>query len=162
MVDWANLEALRSGSQELGGEHGKANGGRGGGRDEGLIGPSVTGGEQDGDTEVHFMGRKFALADRFDFATAPYQVDLERNYRWIREARRQAEFVVVAFHDQGARRPAEEEYTRIFAYGAIEAGADLYVNTGCRHGGVGNYKGKVIPPGCPAIFLPNKHGPQGA
>src|SRR5260370_20630532 len=143
MVDWANLEALRSGSQELGWESAKANRRRGGGRDEALIGPSVTGGEQDSDTEVHFMGRKFALADRFDFTTAPYQVDLERNYRWIREARRQAEFVVVAFHDQGARRPAEEEYTRIFAYGAIDAGADIYVNTGCRHGGLETHESNV-------------------
>jgi len=84
------------------------------------------------------------------------RIDLERNYRWIREARRQAEFVVVAFHDQGARRPLEEEYTRIFAYGAIDAGADIYVNTGCRHGGVEIYQGKVILHGLPAFFIQNE------
>ncbi len=156
LVDRSTLDALRRASQELGWEQTKATRRRGGGRDEALIGPSVLGGEQDSDTEFHFMGRKFALSDRFDFTTAPYQVDLERNYRWIREARRQAEFVVVAFHDQGARRPAEEEYTRIFAYGAIDAGADVYVNTGCRHGGIEIYKGKLILHGLPAFFIQNE------
>ena len=156
LVDRGTLDALRKASQELGWEQAKASRRRGGGRDEALIGPSVMGGEQDTDSEFHFMGRKFALADRFDFTTAPYQIDLERNYRWIREARRQAEFVVVAFHDQGARRPTEEEYTRIFAYGAIDAGADIYVNTGCRHGGIEIYKGKLILHGLPAFFIQNE------
>ncbi|MGO9056464.1 MAG: CapA family protein [Candidatus Binataceae bacterium] len=156
LVDRATLDALRAASQGLGWEQTKAARRRGGGRDEALIGDSVLGGEQDSDTEFHFMGRKFALADKFDFTTAPYQVDLERNYRWIREARRQAEFVVVAFHDQGARRPVEEEYTRIFAYGAIDAGADIYVNTGCRHGGIEIYKGKLILHGLPAFFIQNE------
>lgn len=63
---------------------------------------------------------------------------------------------MVAFHDQGARRPAEEEYTRIFAYGAIDAGADVYVNTGCRHGGIEIYKGKLILHGLPAFFIQNE------
>jgi poly-gamma-glutamate synthesis protein (capsule biosynthesis protein) len=156
LVDRTTFDTLRKASQELGWEQAKASRRRGGGRDEALIGPSVLGGEQDTDSEFHFMGRKFALADRFDFTTAPYQVDLERNYRWIREARRQAEFVVVAFHDQGARRPTEEEYTRIFAYGAIDAGADIYVNTGCRHGGIEIYKGKLILHGLPAFFIQNE------
>jgi poly-gamma-glutamate capsule biosynthesis protein CapA/YwtB (metallophosphatase superfamily) len=155
-VDRATFDAIRRASKELGWEQAKAGRRRGGGRDEALIGPSLLGGEQDSDTEFHFMGRKFALADKFDFTTAPYQEDLERNYRWVREARKQAEFVVVAFHDQGARRPDEEEYTRIFAYGAIDAGADIYVNTGCRHGGIEIYKGKVILHGLPAFFIQNE------
>ena len=104
----------------------------GGGRDEPLVGPELVGGEQDDDEAFHFMGTRFVAGDAFSFETVPYEADLERNYKWVAEARRQADTVVVGLHQQGASRSEREppDHTRIFAHGAIDAGADVFVAHG--------------------------------
>ena len=161
-VDRAALDALRRISRELGWEEAKATRRAGGARAEPFLSPKVMGCEQDTDKEFHFMGRKFVEGDRFDFRTEPFQEDLERNERWIRTARRQADWVVVAYHDQGARRAFDEEHTRVFARRSIDAGADIFVNHGARHGGVEFYKGKVILYGQPPFYFQNesvRHAP---
>ena len=85
----------------------------------------------------------------------PYQADLERNYKWVAEARRQGDTVVVGLLQQGASRSEREppDHTRIFAHGAIDAGADVFV---VRTGGAASaasrsYKGKVILYGLPGF-----------
>lgn len=152
-VDSATMDALRRASKELRWEEAKASRRSGIGKAVAFVGPTLLGGEQDTDIVFHFMGKKFVLGDHFDISTEPYQEDLERNYRWIREARRQADFVVVALHDQGVRRVFDEEYTKIFAKGSIDAGADVYLNNGARHGGVEFYAGKTILYGVPNFYL---------
>jgi len=155
-IDREGMKALRKLSHELGWEEAKASRRAGGARAESFLSQSVLDCEQDTDTQFHFMGRKFVLGDTFDFKTEPYAEDLERNYTWTREARRQADWVVVGFHDQGARRPADEEHTKIFARGSIDAGADVYVAHGARHGGVEIYNGKAIIYGQPVFYFQNE------
>ena len=153
-VDREALDALRRISAKLGWEEAKERRRRGGGRDEPLVGPELVGGEQDDDEAFHFMGTRFVAGDAFSFETVPYEADLERNYKWVAEARRQADTVVVGLHQQGASRSEREppDHTRIFAHGAIDAGADVFVAHGrSRIGGVEIYKGKVILYGLPGF-----------
>jgi poly-gamma-glutamate synthesis protein (capsule biosynthesis protein) len=153
-VDRETLDALRRASQKLGWEEAKAMRNVGGGRADPLIGTTVFNAERDTETEFHFMGRKFVQDDTFTFETVPYEEDLERNRKWIREARRQADFVVVGYHQQGAARSEDEpvDHTRIFAHAAIDAGADVFAAHGRgRAGGVEIYKGKPIIYGLPGF-----------
>ena len=46
------------------------------------------------------MGRKFVLGEKFRMSTCPYQEDLDRTYKHVTEARRHADVVIVALHDQ--------------------------------------------------------------
>ena len=81
-------------------------------------------------------------ATNFAVATKVDRADMADNLKWIREARRQADWVVVAFHSHEfggrglmtARSRAELEeladFTREFAHAAIDAGADVFVGHG--------------------------------
>ena len=154
-VDRATMDALRRASQEMGWEQSKEVRRHGGARAEPLMGPTMLSRETDTDKEFFFMGTKFMLDDRFTFETVPYQMDLERNFRWVREARRQSEVVIVGFHQQGASRTFDEppDHTRIFARGAIDAGADVFVAHGSsRLGGIEIYNGKAIIYGVPGFI----------
>jgi poly-gamma-glutamate synthesis protein (capsule biosynthesis protein) len=106
------------------------------------------------------MGRRFALGDEFNFRTEPFEEDLERNYRAVREARMQADVVVVAFHGQGVRRRVTEEHSRIFAHGAIDAGADVYLDHGGVYTGYELYNGKPILYGIGTFMLQNEQVQQ--
>jgi poly-gamma-glutamate synthesis protein (capsule biosynthesis protein) len=110
-------------------------------------------GEQDSETEFHFMGTKFVLDDKFTFELVPYKGDLERNYKWIREARRQADIVIVGVHDPSTFQlaPSKDDlkdiskWVPVFAHGAIDAGADVFVcYGGPRLDAIEIYKGKVF------------------
>ncbi len=161
-LDREGMDALKRLSEKWGWERAKNTRRNGGARAEAFISPSILDCEQDTDTQFHFMGRKFELGDAFDFYTEPYQDDLERNYKWIREARRSADWVVAALHDQGSRRPSDENHVKEFAHGCIDAGADVFLAHGGRHGGIEIYKGKVILFGCPPFYFQNesiRHNP---
>lgn len=132
-VDKEAFGALKRMSKALGWEEAKAGRRAGGGRAEPFVSQSILGCEQDNAKQFHFMGRKFVLGKSFDFSTEPYEADLQRNFKWVREARRTADFVVAALHDQGARREQDEVHVRAFARGAIDAGADVAV--ACTAGG---------------------------
>ena len=109
------------------------------------------------DTDLDFRGDHFRLADKFDIATKCNTRDLEENLRQIREARRQADFVIVSLHNQDtlgrswlhAERLTEIEqqpdFVAEFAHACIDAGADLFA----AHGphmfmGIEIYAGKPI------------------
>lgn len=89
------------------------------------------------ETEIDFRGDRYRLSDTFDIATKCNTRDVEENLRQIREARRQADFVVISLHNQDtigrswlhAERLTEIEhqpdFVTEFAHAAIEAGADL-------------------------------------
>jgi poly-gamma-glutamate capsule biosynthesis protein CapA/YwtB (metallophosphatase superfamily) len=146
------FDQLRAISQAFGWQKGKARRRLGADRGVPLMG-TMLGWEQDTDTEFFFMGRKFVLGESFAMSTVPYEEDLDRIYRQIREARRQADVVVVALHDQS--HGEYHDYASIFAHGAIDAGADIYFSNGGAHKGIELYQGKMILYGQSSLYLQN-------
>ena len=156
-VDADAFKALRRISNDLHWDEAKAERTAGGGWDLPIVGATAIGGEQDTDTLFHFMGTKFELGQPGMYTVA-HQPDLDRNYKWIREARRQADWVIVSMHNHGARRTADEpaDHVAAFAHGAIDAGADVFVAHGSvRDGGVEIYKGKPIIHGMRGLIMQN-------
>jgi poly-gamma-glutamate synthesis protein (capsule biosynthesis protein) len=109
------------------------------------------------EAELEFLGSRFVLGDTFSISTKPDQRDVEENLRWIREARRQADWVIVSLHCHEfggrsllkARKRTELEeiadFVPSFAHEAIDAGADLFVGHGSHVPlGIEIYKGKPI------------------
>ena len=107
--------------------------------------------------EIRLFGQTFVMGDEFAVETRVDAADMADNLRWIREARRQADWVVVSFHSHEfggrglmtarSRADIEElaDFTREFAHAAIDAGADVFVGHGSHTLlGVEVYKGKPI------------------
>ena len=109
------------------------------------------------ETEYEFRGDQYELGEKFDIRTKCAQRDVEENVRQIREARRQADWVIVSLHNQdmigrswlSAKRRVEigeqPDFVVEFAHRCIEAGADVFA----AHGphvvmGVELYRGKPI------------------
>jgi poly-gamma-glutamate synthesis protein (capsule biosynthesis protein) len=99
--------------------------------------------EEDTEDRFHFMGRRFLLKDEFGFSTLPFEEDLDRLLLKVREARRRADVVVVALHDQ-VHGAEVHDYVRDTAYQSIDAGADVFICTGGTPKGIEIYKGKPI------------------
>ena len=87
---------------------------------------------EDTDTEFHFMGNKFVLGEEFKVNTSPNPQDMEGNLRWIREARRMADWVLVSFHchESGATRDEPPEFLTTFARACLDEGADAFIGHG--------------------------------
>ena len=152
-VSAEQLEALRRMSHDLGWERDKIYRKHGWWRSHPLVGPTTNlGVEQDSETEFWFLGRKFVVSDEPGQYSVPCREDLNRLYKHIREARRQADIVLVGLHDQ-SHADKTHEYIDEFAHGAIDAGADVYFNNGASHRGVEIYKGKAILYGLPNLFI---------
>ncbi|MBI4529269.1 MAG: CapA family protein [Deltaproteobacteria bacterium] len=111
----------------------------------------------DNESELEFLGSKFVLDRSFSTSTKANRRDVEDNLRWIREARRQSDWVVVSLHCHEfggksllkARKRTELEeiadFVPTFAREAIDAGADLFVGHGSHVPlGIEIYKGKPI------------------
>jgi poly-gamma-glutamate synthesis protein (capsule biosynthesis protein) len=98
--------------------------------------------------ELRFQGASFRSGEKPGVATEPDTRDLKEITAEIREARRQADWVMVSIHaHEGAPgdREAPAQFLVTFAHAAIDAGADLFVG----HGphvlrAVEMYKGKPI------------------
>ena len=146
-VDAETFHSLKRASTELGWDAEQSVRARGGGLTTPSVGVSALEKRIDTDTLLHFSGSKFALGERFYLETVPFEEDLERNYRAIAAAKADADIVIVGFHHQGAswQEGALPDHTRIFAHGAVDAGADLFVAHGHgRLGGVEIYKQRPI------------------
>ena len=101
----------------------------------------------DTDTVFHFMDARFVLVDRFSLSTVANQDDIEANLKWVRDARRMADWVMVSFHNHGASPSGDEpsEHTKVFARVCIDAGADVFIGHGPhRDRGIEIYNGKPI------------------
>lgn len=93
---------------------------------------------------------KFVQGDGTGVSTAIEEEDAEGNLRSIREARRQADCVLVHLHshewdaDKGLYAPPR--FAPPFARACIDAGADLFITQGCHHPlrGIELYRGKPI------------------
>ena len=108
-------------------------------------------------TELSLLGNRYVLGEGFSIATAANQRDVEDNLRWISEARRQADWVVVSLHchefggptllTASSRAELEEtaDFVTKFAHQVIDEGADIFVGHGSHFPmGVEIYKGKPI------------------
>jgi poly-gamma-glutamate capsule biosynthesis protein CapA/YwtB (metallophosphatase superfamily) len=107
--------------------------------------------------ELTLLGERFVRGTSFKVASGPDQGDLVGNLRWIKEARRQADWVIVHLHSHEyghvslleakiATELAEPaDFVRAFAREAIDAGADIFVAHGSHTPlGIEFYKGKPI------------------
>ena len=100
------------------------------------------------DGDLRFLGATFRAGDKPAVVTEPDIRDLQEITAEIRDARRQADWVMVSIHaHEGAPgdREAPAQFLVTFAHAAIDAGADLFVG----HGphvlrAVEVYKGKPI------------------
>lgn len=112
---------------------------------------------RDKETELRLFGERFVLSDRFSVATEAEPGDVEENLRWVREARRQADWVLVSLHchefggksrfSAMTRAELEEpaDFVPAFARAAIDAGADAFIGHGSHFPlGIEIYKGKPI------------------
>lgn len=103
--------------------------------------------EPDDDKRFQFMGVNVYRGDRCYVSTRAEPLDIERNLKWIREARRMADWVLVSFHNHGASADAglPPAHSVAFARAAIDSGADLYVGHGTgRDRGLEIYRGKPV------------------
>jgi poly-gamma-glutamate capsule biosynthesis protein CapA/YwtB (metallophosphatase superfamily) len=107
--------------------------------------------------ELVLLGNRYVLDKAFSISTQANQRDLEDNLRWIREARRQADWVIVSVHCHEfggkslltalSRAELEEtaDFVTTFAHQAIDAGADIFVGHGSHFPmGIEIYQGKPI------------------
>jgi len=90
------------------------------------------------DIEYKYRSDRYQLGEAFDIRTACDENDVEENLRQIREARRQADWVIVSLHNQDmmgrswltAQKRTEitvqPDFVRDFAYRCIDAGADVF------------------------------------
>ena len=108
-------------------------------------------------TELNLLGNRYVPGEGFAIATEANQRDLQDNLRWIREARRQADWLVVSAHchefggasllTAGTRAELEEtaDFVTKFAHQAIDEGADIFVGHGSHFPmGVEIYQAKPI------------------
>jgi hypothetical protein len=90
----------------------------------------------------------FIAGDKFEIQSTCHKRDLEGNVRSIDEAKKMADFVIVAHHfniADGKRGDKVPMFVREFAHAAIDAGADVYVGHGWHNTlGIEIYKGKPI------------------
>ena len=94
------------------------------------------------DIEYKYRGDRYQLGKAFDIRTTCDENDVEENLRQIREARRQADWVIVSLHNQDmmgrswltAQKRTEitvqPDFVRDFAYRCIDAGADVFAGHG--------------------------------
>jgi poly-gamma-glutamate capsule biosynthesis protein CapA/YwtB (metallophosphatase superfamily) len=92
--------------------------------------------------ELNLLGNRYVMGEGFSIATEANERDLRDNLRWLREARRQADWVVVSVHCHEFGGPSlltastcaelEEsaDFVTKFAHQAIDAGADIVVGHG--------------------------------
>jgi poly-gamma-glutamate synthesis protein (capsule biosynthesis protein) len=107
--------------------------------------------------ELSLLNTRYVLADGFTIETKANERDLNDNLRWIREARRQADWLVVSVHchefggatllTAGSRAELEEtaDFVTRFAHQAVDEGADVFVGHGSHFPmGIEIYRGKPI------------------
>ena len=102
---------------------------------------------EDNDTRIGFLGRKFFLGEEFNTATSPNRRDMDENLKWIRDAKRMADWVFVSFHchENGRSADAPPEFLQTFAHACIEAGADGFLGHGPHTTrGIEIYRGRPI------------------
>jgi poly-gamma-glutamate capsule biosynthesis protein CapA/YwtB (metallophosphatase superfamily) len=101
----------------------------------------------DTDSNLVFMDTEFELGDRFAMRTVPDSRDMEDILKWVRDARRMADWVIVSFHDHGATRSRDlpSDHAVALAHACIDNGADIYIGHGAlRDRGIEIYQRRPI------------------
>jgi poly-gamma-glutamate synthesis protein (capsule biosynthesis protein) len=163
-VDGATFDTLKRMSRELGFEQTRA-------RDRGHFYSAREVPPDRGD-ELDLFGQHVVRGEGFAAASAASAADVDDHLRWIREARRQADWVVVSFHSHdfaqrslvSARTRAElhepADFIPAFAHAAIDAGADVFAGHGSHTPlGIEIYKGKPIFYSLGSLVLENETVP---
>jgi len=122
--------------------------------------------------EMELFRQRILRGDGFKATSIGDAADIADNLRSIREARRQADWVVVSFHShdfaQGSLISAKNrielhqpaDFTPSFAHAAIDAGADIFAGHGSHTPlGIEIYKGKPIFYSIGSLVLENETVP---
>jgi poly-gamma-glutamate capsule biosynthesis protein CapA/YwtB (metallophosphatase superfamily) len=122
---------------------------------------------------LDLLGTHYVRGNGFKVSSAGDADDIADNLRWIGEARRMADWVVVSFHTHefghastaraktkiDLHEPAD--FTIAFAHAAIDAGADIFVGHGSHTPlGIEIYKGKPIFYSVGSLILENETLPS--
>jgi poly-gamma-glutamate capsule biosynthesis protein CapA/YwtB (metallophosphatase superfamily) len=102
---------------------------------------------QERDGEITFFGQRFVAGETYAKASFPNEFDLQLNLKWIADARRMADWVVVSMHnhERGATLDEPAEFAKTFARACIEAGADVVFGHGPhQERGIEIYNGRPI------------------
>ncbi|MCZ6636985.1 MAG: CapA family protein [Alphaproteobacteria bacterium] len=104
--------------------------------------------------DVHFLGGRFEAANEFAVKTACNNEDLESIAKWMRGAKKQADWLVFAMHchESGASEEwhgqtstQPPDFQMEFAHFTIDNGADAFVSHGTHYlRGIEIYQGKPI------------------
>ena len=98
--------------------------------------------------ESYIEGFIFGVGDEPSIISIPNQWDVEGNLRSIREAKRQADLVLVSHHNassDGERGSKPSKFVPPFAKACIDAGADVYIGHGWhRELGIEIYRNKPV------------------
>ena len=97
--------------------------------------------------EITLFGQQFVLGEGYAKASAPNPFDLQLNLKWIADARRMADWVIVSMHchERGATIADPPEFALTVARGCIDAGADVVFGHGPhQERGIELYQGKPI------------------
>ena len=86
----------------------------------------------DGDSRFVFMDKVFALGEEFQVNTQLNRRDLSDNLKWVRDARRMADWVIVSVHchESGTHRDEPPQFLVDFAHACIDEGADVFIGHG--------------------------------
>jgi poly-gamma-glutamate synthesis protein (capsule biosynthesis protein) len=109
----------------------------------GLAGPQFS--ESDGVRRA--FGQRFRVAEAYSRSVEVNEQDFQLNLRWVADACRFADWVVVSMHnhERGATAEHPPEYAQNFARACIDAGADVVFGHGPhRERGIEIYNGKPI------------------
>ncbi len=118
----------------------------------------------DTDTTLHLTGfdncavkyLKVILGDKIERRWYPYQPDLDGMLERIRDARRMAQWVVVAMHNQDMPGDEPPEHAITMYHAMIDAGADMIVGTGPHQDrGIEIYQGRPVFYGIGDFILQN-------
>ncbi|MBI2165710.1 MAG: CapA family protein [Chloroflexi bacterium] len=109
---------------------------------------------QDTDTEFNFVDRGYPsprriyrLGEGFGVTSIPDRKDLADILKWVREARRQADWVLMSIHchEEDLDPEAPPAFLQAFARACIDEGVDVFIGHGPHFTrGVEIYKGKPI------------------
>jgi poly-gamma-glutamate synthesis protein (capsule biosynthesis protein) len=84
------------------------------------------------ESEAYFLGNKYASGDMPTIITTPHEKDLEAIIRSVKDAKRQADVVLVShhYHAPTINKDMPPTFVPVFAKACIDAGADAYIGTG--------------------------------
>ncbi len=92
------------------------------------------GGEEDKDGSIRWAGAKYIVGKDIGVSTKANKKDLDELVAEVRNARQQADWVMVSIHAHESATPAERgkpaQFTVEFAHAMIDAGADMMVAHG--------------------------------